>query len=379
MTIQTAMMPMKQKRKRRKTMAANLEIIDGLAQFVFNAEHGDPWHLNLFDSHKVTLDNPTSWGEFVTKIREARPAVLSDHSMQPVFVQVGDRQVALPDQFAVVREQDQRVVPGVVGSRFHVGQPMEALDALRTLVVDVGGEPSTAGLLGEGTRFFASAKIKDFSLDLGSGDSIDRYVMVAFGFDGSLSRNYVVSSIRPVCSNTVSMSLARREDNNSRRVRNTSLTFDSRNETALVEMADIIRTVAQDNDRIVRMVETRSKAEDLAMVAKALFGESKQAQRIAEEVQELSHTAPGQDLPTAQGTIFGLQNSFTYLIDHRLRVGGARKGSGDSFEVQQGVEAADKLLSHRLFGKGAEYRQKLNVVIDGLMDERNPIVPALTV
>jgi hypothetical protein len=360
-------------------MAANLEIIDGLAQFVFNAEHGDPWHLNLFDSHKVTLDNPTSWGEFVNKVRESRPAVLSDHSMQPVFVQVGDQQVHLLDQFAVVREEDQRVIPGVVGSRFHVGQPIDALDALRELVVNVGGEPSTAGLLGEGTRFFASAKIKDFSLDLGEGDSVDRYVMVAFGFDGSLSRNYVVSSIRPVCSNTVSMSLAKREDSNSRRVRNTSMTFNERNETALVEMADIIRTIAQDNDRIVRMVETRSKADDLAMVAKALFGESKQAKKIAQEVEELSVTAPGQNLATAQDNLWGIHNAYTYLIDHRLRVGGARKGSGDSFEVQQGVEAADKLLSHRLWGTGAEYRQKLDVVIGEMLDDRKPIVSAPTV
>lgn len=357
-------------------MAANLEIVDGLAQFIFNAEHGDPWHINYFESASVRLDDPNSWGEWVNVTREQRTPLLSTHSLVPVSVQLDNGSVVhIPEQFAVVREADQKVLPGVVGKQFHLGQPIDMLYALRNLVVDFKGEPSTIGLLHDGTTFFASAKVSEFSLDLGDGDKVDHYVNVVSGLTGRRSRGYMVSGIRPVCSNTVSAAWAAASDENSRTVRNTHLTFEQRDQAAQDEMKQILATVLKASERIERMVKTRGSVEDIQAIGKAVFGESKTAQRIVSEIEELYTTAPGQQLSTTQGTLWGVQNGFTYYLDHCSRIGGVRKGTlGNIEESSDSAFGADKIISHRLFGQGAQHRDSVDTCINQLLDDRAPIV-----
>lgn len=349
-------------------MSDNIVIIDGLAQFFFALAHGNPWHINMLDSGSADMANPCDWVEFLHKLRSDRPALLSGYTEKPATVDG----VVIPGAFGVVRDHDSAVLPACVGKSQHLNQPTEVLEALQELVEPFGGEPSTVGLLDNGVRWFASARVERLDLEIDSTDTVQRYIMAMFGLDGRVSRTYVCNSIRPVCSNTVSamMSRASAEDM-IRKVKNTKRTFDERDEVAREEMAEIIRSFAAENERIMRMVETRAHSTDLETVGQAVFGKSKTAENQIKFIVENGDSFPGQDLPTVDGNVWGIHNKITHFIDHHLNVNGVRTAKQDPASDSA---TASKLLSHRLFGTGATKRNLLDKAIGELVAQRAPIV-----
>ena len=66
------------------------------------------------------------------------------------------------------------------------------------------GEASfeTAGSLKDGKRIWALAKINSDPIDIAVGDSIEKYILLSNGHDGSMSVRVGFNPVRVVCANT---------------------------------------------------------------------------------------------------------------------------------------------------------------------------------
>lgn len=110
--------------------------------------------------------------------------------------------VPIPNKWGVVRnnpfERSQIDGLGVVGRLYDPVQNEDQVGLLDTLVDESGAHFETAGSLDDGRRVFVSMKLPDSMMFLIALDSKD----------GSTSFQFIVSPVRPVCSNTVAAALA---------------------------------------------------------------------------------------------------------------------------------------------------------------------------
>lgn len=127
-------------------------------------------------------------------------------SLQPLTVKDAAGEQAITSHRAVVRESD-RAVLGVVGSRWSPLQNRKAFEPFDPLVASGMVSLDAAGSLRGGKRVWILAKLKDAVADVLPGDPLVGYLLFYNGHDGTLSAAYQQTSIRVVCSNTLSAAL----------------------------------------------------------------------------------------------------------------------------------------------------------------------------
>jgi phage/plasmid-like protein (TIGR03299 family) len=94
----------------------------------------------------------------------------------------------------------------VVGARYQVVQPTDVLEFYRDLTEVSGFQMETAGVLKEGRKFWALARIgKEASLK--GKDLVRGYLLLASSCDGTLSTTATPTSVRVVCNNTLTMAV----------------------------------------------------------------------------------------------------------------------------------------------------------------------------
>lgn len=118
--------------------------------------------------------------------------------------------VEIPERFATVRTNPLTgsIEPlGVVGNRYTVFQNEQTAEFLETLIDVSGHEIETAGSLDGGRSVFASVRMPE-AIQVAKADVADIYLIVRTSHDGSSPLTVFLSSIRPVCQNTLSLALA---------------------------------------------------------------------------------------------------------------------------------------------------------------------------
>lgn len=114
----------------------------------------------------------------------------------------------VPDAFGIVRT-DTRAYLGTVGAQFTPIQHREAFDEILTpLVSAFGCTVEVMASLDGGRRQFALVKMPDATVTPAAGDDVRGYFCVANGHDGSQSFRAMLTPIRVVCQNTLSMANA---------------------------------------------------------------------------------------------------------------------------------------------------------------------------
>ena len=93
----------------------------------------------------------------------------------------------------------------IVGSDYNIVQPGEVVDFFSDLLESHNMEMSSCGSLFDGRRFFATAKLNDITII--PGDVITGYLLIATSLDGSLATVAKTTSVRTVCSNTLTMAM----------------------------------------------------------------------------------------------------------------------------------------------------------------------------
>lgn len=153
-----------------------------------------PWH----GLGKVLKENPKS-------VAAALKASGLDWEVQQLPLTAG-LDIEVPNYVANVR-MDTKETVGVVGPGFTVVQNVEAFQFLE----DVLGKNEllweTAGSMWGGKRVWAMVRLPEH-MEVG-GDTVDTYLYIAQGHDGSLAVTADTTPIRIVCQNTLRLALDR--------------------------------------------------------------------------------------------------------------------------------------------------------------------------
>lgn len=121
-------------------------------------------------------------------------------------------QITIPSEMTTMKGRDvlYRTDTGnalsVVSNDYKIVQPGEVLDFFAKLAEIGGFELETAGALSDGKRIWALAKVNDGAPVIGH-DVVRPYVLLATSFDGTLATTAKMSTVRVVCSNTLTMSV----------------------------------------------------------------------------------------------------------------------------------------------------------------------------
>jgi len=251
---------------------------------------------------------------------------------------------SFPEQKVLYRS-DTKAPLSVVSQRYQVVQPREVLEFYRDLAEFSGYELETAGVLKGGRKFWALARTGQATV-LKGDDQVNGYLLLATSCDGTLATTATPTTVRVVCNNTLSISLAGathaiKVPHNTR--------FDPRTVKKQLGVA-----VSQWDEFMYRM---RSLAERRIQTKEALgffmdvlcdisanapIPDALPNKRAMEKVQTLYEgKGRGAELVSARGTAWGLLNAVTEYVDHERR-----------------ARSSEYRMDSAWFGQGAVIKQK---------------------
>lgn len=248
------------------------------------------------------------------------------------------------DAMRVLYRSDSRIPLAVVSDRYKIVQPSEIIAWFRDLSEVSGFEIETAGCLKEGRKFWALARTGKETVLKGT-DTVKSYVLLASSCDGTLSTVAVPTSIRVVCSNTLSIALS--GASGAIKVPH-STTFDGQEIKRQLGIA-----VSQFDSFMYRMktlAERRVKShESMQFFLKVLCEREGRTdiagmanERALKKVQALYEgQGRGSELAAAKGTAWGLLNAVTEFVDHE------RRARSQAYRLESAW-----------FGAGAELKQR---------------------
>lgn len=91
-------------------------------------------------------------------------------------------------------------------SGYHVVQPDQILSFIGDSVKAMGWKMETAGSLKGGRKIWALANIGEKAM-IGTGDEVKGYLLAATACDGSMASEFMFTSVRVVCDNTLHMAV----------------------------------------------------------------------------------------------------------------------------------------------------------------------------
>lgn len=247
---------------------------------------------------------------------------------RPVFTQLYDDQphIGIDNLEALVRSDNNKLL-SVVGPKYKIVQPRDVLEFFRDLIDGQGFELETAGALADGKRVWALAKTSDV-YNLAGQDPIRLFLLLATSYDKQFSTTAQFTGVRVVCNNTLSIAIA-----DSVRGEQNMTVFRVPHCTAFD--ADVAKAAlglrASSWEQFKADVELLSNTHVTPDQARRFFlnltgydtalseEEQLKANYLAQKLIQAAQDAPGSDLPTANGTLWGLVNAVTYFTDHKRR------------------------------------------------------------
>lgn len=127
----------------------------------------------------------------------------------PTYCEVNGKKVITEDQ-ALVRSTDNKVL-SVVSGDWEPVQNHEAFEFFNDFVMEGDMEMHTAGSLKEGKNVWALAKVKD-TFEILGGDKVESYLLFSNPHEYGKCIDIRFTPIRVVCNNTLTLSLAGKND-----------------------------------------------------------------------------------------------------------------------------------------------------------------------
>lgn len=245
----------------------------------------------------------------------------------PVQYLVNGQPQTMDDRFVLVRN-DTHAALSIVSADYLIVQPKTVLEFYRELAELFGYKLETAGALDGGRKVWALAKTgKTAGVGARGDDELAAYLLLATSCDKTLATTAAFTSIRVVCQNTLRFAM---KDNRAQKRRQVKVPhnrhFDPegvRKDLGILDdsWSEFIAIV---ND----MAAYEMKSEEAASFFEELFRQKEgqllagKAQREYGTIMSLFGCAPGQNLSSAKGTLWGALNAVTYYADH-VRSSGA--------------------------------------------------------
>ena len=216
----------------------------------------------------------------------------------------------------VLFRSDNKHPVGIVSNKYQIVQPKSVLEFFRGLCDDNGFVLDTAGVLNDGARYGALAQLP-LGFAIGE-DRVSGFALLATSCDGSISTVGQITSVRVVCANTLRASL--NEAKGAIRVRH-STKFD---ETKMQVDMGLVAKSWQQFEREAKTLANRklSRFEAVNILIDAMgdpnkpVAEQPNARPMAEIMRLFDGAAIGAELPSADGTAWGLINAATQFYDH---------------------------------------------------------------
>lgn len=293
-------------------MAHNLQITDNVAHF-FDART-DAWH-RLGQTGAGVQTGADALKLAYANDRNVHKTPLTT----TVITETGVQTIEVPGKFATVGTNaltGAAEVYGVVGERYQPVQDETCAAMVDYLMGESDAHIETAGLLNNGARFFISAKIPSAKISI-AGDEIENYLIVSNSHDGSDSLRAFISSIRPVCANTVGAAI--RGASASHTMRHTT-NVHSRIDDAREALSMVSAYTARFTEYLSAMHSVPMRDADFENFMLALYGVKDRADVSTRKARQLdtleslwhhSHT-----LQDTAGTRLGAYNALTEYTSH---------------------------------------------------------------
>jgi len=283
-------------------MAHEIEIINGKAQMAYAGE--TPWH-----GLGVEVHNDLTPAQMLEKA-----GLNWTVDKYPTFCEVDGEKIVTADQ-ALVRSSDKSIL-SVVSDDWKPVQNHEAFEFFNEFVMEGDMEMHTAGSLKEGKNVWALAKVKD-SFEILGGDRVESYLLFSNPHEYGRCIDIRFTPIRVVCNNTLTLSLAGKNDLmvrlNHRRAFDADLVKSTLGIAHMKmgtykEMAEFLSsknfTVDSLNNYLKDVFPSLTKKDNSVM------------SRPAEQALAVLETQPGAEF--GAGTFWSAFNAVTYTTDHLL-------------------------------------------------------------
>jgi phage/plasmid-like protein (TIGR03299 family) len=305
----------------------------------------------------------------ITPLAALAPAGL-DHTYRGVPVQTTAGQ-NLPGYQAILRDDDRAYA--VVSDGYTIVQPKALADFMEPFHESGLIKVETAGSLHDGATIWFLGSIQGGEAFVGASDPIRAYLLFANSYDGSMSVRITPTWTRVVCANTLAISLS--EDASKgiaiKHTKTAHARIDAAQDVVRGQLAAFGGRIGEWRKltAIPQAKGSGARSKQLRAYLAGVFGRPEiLAQRKAAEkggdsdrveiVSTLLEQGRGADLPTAQGTAWGLYNALTEYMTHV-------QGRGDA------GKAAQSRLDRNAWGEGARLMSRaesIAVELDSVFD-----------
>ena len=200
-------------------MAANIEIVNGIASFAENGRKERAWHgLGQVVNEPMFVEQALKLCHADYGVKMQPVVALSDeiiHAIENNEMIEADKLLSLiVNNTKATMRLDTNKSLGIVSDKYGIVQNEDAFKFVDMFcsgkVADRDNTPAieSCGVLGNGERVFVTAKFpKPIVLDARRDDLIDMYVVFTTSHDGSGAVRCMVTPIRVVCNNTLNMAM----------------------------------------------------------------------------------------------------------------------------------------------------------------------------
>lgn len=252
----------------------------------------------------------------------------------------------VPGKVALFRS-DTGAFLGAVGDNYKVVQPSEVMAFYDNLISNFGFEMEAAGSFSNGKRIWALANTKN-AMTLQGNDVNKMYLLLATSFDGSMATHAKLTNIR--VSSDSSLTIAVDEKTTNRDVikvmHSQSFDADKVREQLAIEKRWIAfqKTAQRMADKKISHGQTIEFLSNVYDIDDAVQGVKRI--RFLNAMDYSLNEAPGSQLESAKGTLWGALNAVSFDIDHRKR----RSESARLEQSMVGYGSATKEKAWRLAG-----------------------------
>lgn len=301
---------------------------NGFVEFAYAQADGEAWHgLGQAVPAGATIEQWQAASGMDYKIQRSKVRFATAHG------QAGAEYIEVPDQHVLFRSDNKHPL-GIVSAKYQVVQPKEVVEFFRDIAKVNGLELSAAGVIYEGKRYWATAKLGEAS-PVSVKDKIGGYLLISTSADGSLATEVRFTTIRVVCRNTLQMA---REEAAAIRITHRSK-FDSVKIKKQLGLADDawlnfrhtmtrlanVQIVDEQAREIVSSLFRKVDTDAVEQATAAIVAAKNSAKTERDpagytKIMDLFRgQAIGSQLDGVRGTAYGLLNATTEYVDHHAR------------------------------------------------------------
>lgn len=313
-------------------MAANLDLNNDRVNFAYREDHGTIWHQS---GQIVQPGTPLAdWKREAGLEWTAIPSPISFNDSE------GNLSV-FPDKIALFRSDNQAPL-SIVSDSYKIVQPSEVVDFFSDLLEKHDMEMSSCGSLFDGKRFFATAKLNN--LEIFPGDTINGYLLLATSLDGSMATTAKTTSVRTVCSNTLTMAMNQKSANMIKVPHSTE--FDANK--AKLNLGLIEESQVQFMENMRKLAAARVTDADAFSIYKNMFYNpeveaDKQHGTVVKRVNDIMELYMfGNGAKYGRATMYNVLQGITDYFDHKTK---SRTESARFFNAFYGKNESIKLDS----------------------------------